>query len=150
MKEYSFGIIPVYKENGQRCFLLVRHREDPTLSKGVGRGGHWAFPKGHAQGTEEGVQAAVREFGEETGIEEVDVVSGVSFLEHYTFTRENKNVSKTATYFIGFVRAVEVRIQREEIQDFRWVSYEDALELMTFEEARRVLQKAQLYLTEHE
>ena len=147
MKEHSFGIIPVYKENGQRRFLLVRHREYSILSKGVGQGGHWAFPKGHAEGAEEGVQAAVRELKEETGIEEVDVVSDVSFSEHYTFARANKNISKTVTYFIGFVHATEVRIQEEEIQDFRWVSYGDALELITFEEARTVLQHAQLYLS---
>jgi len=56
MKERSFGAV-VVDEKGR--YLLVKHRY----------GGHWDFPKGHMEGDESPLEAALREVLEETGLE---------------------------------------------------------------------------------
>ncbi|NJO79196.1 MAG: NUDIX domain-containing protein [Cyanobacteria bacterium RM1_2_2] len=57
MQDLSFGIVPLLQQNGEHLFLLVQHQA-----------GHWSFPKGHAEADETPLQAACREFEEETGI----------------------------------------------------------------------------------
>lgn len=145
MHVQAFGIIPVHQEGAARRFLLVQHCKGHTFREGAGDG-HWAFPKGHADENEQGIATAVRELQEETGIGGVDVIDSVLFHEEYTFIQNNERVFKRVTYFIGFVQDTEVIIQQNEIQDYRWVSYEEAIDLMTFEEGRDVLRRAQKYL----
>lgn len=131
----SFGIIPTRVGNRQRLYLLIRHHA-----------GHWGFPKGHADADETGIQAARRELREETGIAEVDVSDDVEFTEEYRFSRDGQMFHKTVTYYLGTVNTSAVVIQDEELQDFRWVPFRQAMELITFPEGKRLLTAARDYV----
>ena len=72
--DQAFGLIPVLINNNHYQFLLIQHQ-----------GGHWGFPKGHAEAGESPVQSACREFEEETGITQYEVNEGVSLIEQYQF-----------------------------------------------------------------
>lgn len=136
MKERSFGIVPIYKtKDGSYRFLLIKRRE-----------GDWGFPKGHKKEGESAVTAAKREACEEAGLKTLTVQGKPAFLEKYTFQREKKTILKTVKYFIGFAKSKKTKIQKEEIGDSRWVSYKDALKLMSFKEAKEILRKAYYYL----
>ena len=137
MKDKSFGIIPVSKQEKEYKFLLVRHNV-----------GHWAFPKGHPEIGETEEESAKREFREETGIkEEVDLISSAIFYEKYQYEFSGKLIDKTVKYFLGFVdHKNKIKIQEKEIQDFKWVSYNEAMKLITFEDGKKVLQEAFEYL----
>ena len=114
---YSFGIIPIYRNKiGKLLFLLVRHLEGHTFRTGA-NGGHWAFPKGHPKDGEDSLSAAMREFKEETGIEEVEVIKDKKFEEHYSFSAHGTPVNKTVTYYLGIVGDSTVTIQEEKLQD---------------------------------
>jgi bis(5'-nucleosidyl)-tetraphosphatase len=138
VRDKSFGFIPVRQQDGQWQFLLVQHHA-----------GHWAFPKGHAENNETDVEAARRELLEETGIAEVKLLEDISLSETYYFRRGQQTIAKTVRYFLGLVRSGEVRIQAAEIKAFRWVSYEEALGLITFSESRRIINEARDYLEQH-
>lgn len=112
-------------------FLLIQHR-----------GGHWAFPKGHAEPGESHLETARRELLEETGIAEVDVREDQKFVEHYDTIKRGREIDKTVTYFLGWVKRPEVRIQAEEVRDFAWLELEEASRKITYEETRRVLRAA--------
>ncbi len=137
-KEHSFGVIPLAGGPSGIVFLVVRHRK-----------GHWGFPKGHRKGSESEIDAAEREFREETGIGEASVLPEPAFMEDYRFRRGGEKVEKSVKYFLGFVRERTVHLETDEIQDARWVSFEDALGLLTFPEARRMLQEVKAYLDEN-
>lgn len=152
MQEKSFGIVPIYKKSGEYLFLLVQQNA-----------GHWAFPKGHAEGSESDIEAARRELWEETGIRDVEVVPHIFFTERYVFSFLGKflpwpkfrfarfmkggiRVFKSVVYFIGFVKNNTVQISKEEIRDYKWLNYEKALRLLTFPAGRRVLSEVHKYI----
>lgn len=150
MTEQSFGIIPFHTTQQGIQFLLIHQR--PSAHRPQDKVGHWGFPKGHAEEKETPVEAALREFCEETGLapQNIEVNQKKSFREYYVFTRvftqEKKRISKTAIYFLGRVIKGRISVQKKEIQDYRWASYSEAMKLLTFPEARKVLTQAHEYL----
>lgn len=130
-KDSSFGVIPIYQDAGETRYLLIQHQA-----------GHWAFPKGHAEPGESETQTALRELREETGICDVTLRADMHITETYRFSRNGQAVEKTVRYFVGLVRSSAVRIQDEEIRDYRWATYEEARALLTYEQARHSLEEA--------
>lgn len=131
LKDYSFGVVPARAENSRILYLLVQHR-----------GGHWSFPKGHAEPGETPLATARRELSEETGIREADIRDHETFVERYDTIKRGKDVDKTVTYFLGWIAGPAVRIQPEEISAFAWLPYAEALSRITYEETRRILRDA--------
>lgn len=135
MQEKSFGIVPVFESGEKHFFLLIKHSN-----------GHWSFPKGHADEGEMEIETAKRELEEETGIRDYKLVGNASFSEQYTFQKEGNLVNKIVKYFLAIVQNQDIRIQPEEISDYKWVEFDDAIKLITHKEAREVLEKAEEYL----
>jgi len=137
----SCGVIPVRGHGACARFLLVLSRK-----------GHWAFPKGHADPGETDQQAALRELREETGISRVSLLPGRRFQEQYDFAdKQGRPVHKTVVYFLGFVRHVQpIRLQAQEIADFRWCDSQEALELITFPECRGMFRSVLAFLQQYE
>ena len=138
--DQSFGIIPICRdrESGTIKFLLIQHRF----------GEHWAFPKGHAEADESGMQAAMREFTEETGIEGVIIDASIYFDESYM--RPNGMGLKGVRYWIGSVSNPKVKVQEKEVQAYRWVTARQGQKLITYDENREVLKRAFAYLDKDE
>lgn len=116
-------------------FLVIQQRK-----------GHWGFPKGHPKKKETPTQTALRECGEETDLNAIEIDAQKAFREHYVFMRDDKHVFKTVTYFLGQVTKGSVRVQKKEIAGYRWTSYDEAMLLLSFPEVRDVLEQAQQYL----
>ena len=140
-KEYSFGVIPVYKqEDGKYLFLLIQGLNSDD----------WFFPKGHIEDGETEIEAASRELMEEAGIKDIDIKTDVSFLENYKFyvLRENNSeiTDKTVKLFLGFAQNKDAYIQKSEVKDYKWVTFEEALELIKHEEGDRILKEVNDYL----
>ena len=91
---------------------------------------HWDFPKGIRERGEEAMEAAVREVGEETGINEMSFEWGDRFFETGPYSR-----GKIARYFIATTvqKDVEMGISPEtgepEHHEWRWVSFDEAFDL---------------------
>ncbi len=134
MTDQSFGIIPFRTTQQGIEFLLVHQQK-----------GHWGFPKGHAEQNETPIEAALRECKEETGLASIEGNEEKAFREHYVFVHDGIHVFKTITYFLGRVSKGRISIQKEEIQDYRWASYEEAMQLLSFPEVRGVLKDANPY-----
>jgi 8-oxo-dGTP pyrophosphatase MutT (NUDIX family) len=138
--DYSYGVIPVWRDATQRQYLLIQHHA-----------GHWAFPKGHAEGEETPIEAAHREFAEETGITACRILETPAFVEHYTFRkRSGHRVQKTVTYFLGLVDEPTVYPQEAEVADYAWGGAGETRQRCTFEEARRLLDQAEQYFTDND
>jgi len=118
------GAITVRDTKDGPQVLLVRAKKDPRA---------WIFPKGHQEEGETLVETAIRELGEEGGVIGKPVTSlGVS-----KFRSGNENVE--VTYFL--VRDTGRRVPAE--RKVVWRSIPDAKELVSFDDGRRLLDKAQ-------
>jgi 8-oxo-dGTP pyrophosphatase MutT (NUDIX family) len=139
MKDKSFGIIPIFKLEGENLVLLVQHSH----------GNHWSLPKGHPEEGESEVETASRELFEETGLREPEILSEKVFEEYYEFTtKSGEPIEKSVSYFIGLVSDPVVLIQEAEILDFKWLSFDDAIDEASFEGTKRILTDARSYLAE--
>jgi len=91
---------------------------------------HWDFPKGIREQGEQPMEAARRELGEETGIEDVAFDWGERYFETGPYSR-----GKVARYYIASTatEAVNMGISPEtgepEHHEWRWVTFDEAYDL---------------------
>jgi bis(5'-nucleosidyl)-tetraphosphatase len=124
----SFGIVPLRRRGDAWQVYLVKHI----------RGHFWGFPKGHAQGDEKALDAALREMKEETSLELVTLLSEKPIIEKYQFLHNQERVYKTVLYFAAEVMG-EAKIQEEEVEDAGWFHLEKAMKKLTFPQGKTVL-----------
>ena len=93
---------------------------------------NWDFPKGLVDTGEEQLACAQREVAEETGLTELDWPFGEDFKE----TLPYGDHKKVARYYLCETAEHDVKLPispelgRPEHQEFRWVSFEEAEDLL--------------------
>ncbi|HEY7682633.1 MAG TPA: NUDIX domain-containing protein [Gemmatimonadales bacterium] len=112
-------------------FLLIR---DPY--------GHWGFPKGHLEGEETPAGAAFRESAEETGLTDLLLHGPIRIIDwHFRF--KGRYIHKFCHFFLFESPGSEVVPQLDEgITDYRWLSLDEALDQLSYDNARGVLKRA--------
>jgi len=137
--EKSCGVVVYHTaKSGTNEILLLHYPE-----------GHWDFPKGHIEEGEEDLETALRELEEETGISDAEIINEFKEKMHYFFTKKEGTISKTVCFFLAKNKHKNVKISHEHV-DFEWMSYNEALERLTFENARVILKKAKQFLARDE
>lgn len=106
--------------------------------------GDWGFPKGHMEPGETEVETARREIFEEVGLQ-------VTFLEGYReelcYPLPRKPCyTKHCVYFLARYQGQNVRCQEAEVSETRLLTFEEAMECLTFPASRELLQKAEAFL----
>lgn len=142
INDQSFGIIPFYLKDQTFKYLLIEHQK-----------GHWAFPKGHAESTDNSeIETAKREFYEETGLNAHIFMSQKQFREEYWFTNpDGQKVSKKVDFYLGVVDPdTKFKLQTAEVANAKWLSFSEAIDLMTFPAGKKVIQLAHDYLLQHQ
>ena len=116
----SAGVVVVRQaEEGWR-FLLLRAFN------------HWDFPKGMVEPGEEPLAAAVREVREESLIGDLEFAWGETSTRTGPYSR-----GKVACYFIATTRTEEITLPvnpelgRPEHSEFRWVDYDEAVQMVS-------------------
>lgn len=106
----------------------------------------WGYPKGHVEGNETLVEAAQREIKEETGL--VAIINP-NFTTKVEYDMKNGN-HKIITFFVAEVSTdVKVKRQVEEISEYRWCTYQEALSLVTYDNLKPPLTAANQYIRSH-
>ena len=100
--------------------------------------GNWGFPKGHTEDQETDIQTAIREVTEETGIN-IKILDGFKKSIKYIPFPE---VLKEVIFFIGITEEEKVTIDKDEIEDYMWCSYEEALKMITYKPQRDVMESS--------
>jgi len=131
----SAGIVVYYKNNSDITYLLLQYLH-----------GHWDFVKGKLEPGENRHDAAVRELQEETGITAITLDTNFSKSLSYIYTERDGIVTKKTVYFfIGRVTDTHITLSSEHI-DYTWLPLEDALNQLTFKNARDVLKAAHEFI----
>lgn len=107
--------------------------------------GDVGFPKGHVESGETELQTAIRELKEETNVE-VEVVDGFRIQIEYPLPKR-PDVIKQSVYFLGRAVTDDVICQEGEVINAAFVSYDDAMRTLTFEDTRRLLEDAKTYVS---
>jgi len=119
-----------FKNHQQPRFLLVGAKQ---------ASGQWIFPKGHVEPNETPGQAALRELKEEAGVEG-KLLRRVGRLR-FPYRGENVDVD----YYL-----IEATGEgpSEEGRDRLWLPLDEALQRLTFDDARRLLASNRALLSE--
>jgi 8-oxo-dGTP pyrophosphatase MutT (NUDIX family) len=135
IEEKSCGII-LFRDTGSgRFYLLLNYIE-----------GHWDFPKGHVEKGEDELQTALRETQEETGIAAVNMLPEFRESLDYSYLRASKKFHKTVYFFIARTEEEKVRLSDEHTGSV-WLPYKTAHKKLTFENAKKILEKAEAFLS---
>jgi 8-oxo-dGTP pyrophosphatase MutT (NUDIX family) len=103
---------------------------------------NWGFPKGHLEGDESPAQAALRETAEETGLEHL-VLQGPIRVIDWHFRFRGRHIHKYCHFFLFESPDGEAWPQVEEgITACQWRPLNEALEVLSYDNARGVLKRA--------
>jgi ADP-ribose pyrophosphatase YjhB (NUDIX family) len=130
-REVSAGGVVYRVAEGQPLFLLIRDSYR-----------NWGFPKGHLEKNELPEAAAIREVAEETGLTELAVRSQLATIDwHFRF--RGRLIHKLCHFYLMEAASAHTSPQREEgITACKWVPIDEALALISYANARAVLQRA--------
>lgn len=130
-KEKSCGAVIYRMVGGARQYFLLLNKKNNAK-------GHWGFPKGHIEPGENEYETAAREILEETGLY-VIFCGNTRIVSYYN---PKPDIEKDAVYFVATVRNNQsVRLQKEEVADYKWCTFSEAKALLTFDED--ILQKVE-------
>lgn len=131
--EKSSGAIVYRKKDGKYEFLIIRASGE----------GSYGFPKGHMEKNETEIETAIRETKEETNID-IDIKT-TDFRKSVKYIIPN-NIFKEVVVFLAEAKNDNIKVDENELSMARWMSYKEALKVLTFVAQRNILKKAMLYL----
>lgn len=117
------------------CGCVIINDDKVLLVKQVD--GHWGFPKGHVEENETEEETAIREVYEETNLQ-VEIFS--DFYKKVTYS-PRENVMKDVIFFLARPKSIDTKPQEAEISKVEWVSFDEALNILTYEDTKNILKE---------
>ena len=137
IKEKSAGAVVFRKDREIRYLLLYRKAKLHYKES-------WDFPKGKIEEEDE-KETIKREILEETGINDVRIIPSFKEKISYFYKKENKLISKEVVYYLVETKEEKVNIS-DEHDGYKWANYNEAIKLLTFDNAKNILKKADNFL----
>lgn len=123
------GIVVRYEDSIPQLVVGRRRRERD--------GQTWTLPKGTPIAGESLEQTAVREVCEETGLT-VRILAPLDAIR-YTFVQRGLRIHKTVHYFIMKPTGGALQDHDREFEEVRWVYFDEATRLLSFETERTLV-----------
>ena len=130
--EKSCGAVVFTRVGGEIRYVLARSLR-----------GHYGFPKGHVENGETEEETALREIREEVGLRP-RLVPGFREISEYTLPVSG--IPKQVVIFLAEYRDQRIVPQKEELMSAELVPYRKAMELLPYENDRRILKAAEEFL----
>jgi 8-oxo-dGTP pyrophosphatase MutT (NUDIX family) len=126
------GIVVRYEAGRPQLVIGSRRRERD--------GRTWTLPKGTPERGESTEETAVREVGEETGLE-VRITGPLEDIE-YWFVQSGARIHKTVHYFMMEPVGGDLARHDHEFDQVRWIDFGEAAAILTFETERALVARA--------
>lgn len=99
----------------------------------------WTIPKGHIEEGEEAKQTASREISEETGLQEMDVLSWLGKI-NFRYRRVQSLVLMTTEIFLVRAKGDTDKLTPEDwMNDVKWLDSKDALDKIEYEDIGKLM-----------
>ena len=140
-QEVSAGAVICRKESDGLKFLLIYSKRNSS----------WGLPKGHLESGETEIGAAGREIQEETGIDDLNFVAGFREEDIYESVSNRvqfmgQTIEKHSVYFLAMTKADQIKVDPDEISDYRWLAIQEAESMLSFNSSKKIIRKAYDYL----
>jgi len=120
----------IFRKNGNKTEYLL-------LKRVPERNGFWQPVTGGLEEGETRTEALIREIKEETGIKNlIRVIEGL-----YYFEFSDPNLNQEYVYGVEVSPTEELVIDGEEHSEYRWCSFQEALQLLSWKENKEALKK---------
>ena len=129
----SAGGIVVRHQDGQAWFVVGSRRRERD-------GRTWTLPKGTPNPGETTRETAIREVNEETGLD-VRITGPLDSIE-YDFVQSGRRIHKTVHYFLMEPTGGSLEGHDHEFDEVRWIRFDEAPTVLTFETERALVAKA--------
>lgn len=129
-KDFSAGGVVV---RGDEVVVIVPRRRGGQDGRVLG------LPKGHLDGDESEVEAALREVREETGVE-AEPVGKLGEIS-YTYERRGRPIEKRVVFYLLEYRSGELDHDHE-IEHVQWMPLSEAVNSLTYEGEREMVARA--------
>lgn len=126
------GIVVRYDAGRPHLVIGSRRRDRDSYT--------WTLPKGTPDRGETIEETALREVGEETGLE-VRITGPLDKIE-YTFVQSGTRIHKTVHYFLMEPIGGDLSRHDREFDQVRWIPFEEAGSVLTFETERALVDRA--------
>lgn len=143
--EKSAGAIVFKRENSKIKYLLLQYES----MKEKGKPSHWEFPRGSVEEREDETKAAKREVREETGLKDLEFIPGFREQEKIFFRKQGELVLKIIILYLALLKKGKVAVSWEHL-GFEWLEYKEALDRLTYKTSKKLLTKANEFLTKGE
>ena len=108
--------------------------------------GHWDFPKGHVEDSDEDHHAtARRELEEETGIDEIIFVPEFVDRSEYSYRHKGRKRTKQVYWYLAETERITVTLSNEH-QGHMWLDWEQAKDQLSHNETKKVLESAHQHM----
>lgn len=130
--EKSCGMVIFTQLANEHKYVLVQSKN-----------GQFGFPKGHIEIGETEKETARREVWEEVRLIP-KFLAGFREISEYFIP--SINVKKQVVFFLGYYQSQEIIIQEAELKGAFLVSFKEAMDLLVYENDKKILAKAELFL----
>lgn len=109
----------------------------------------WVFPKGHMEGGETEVQTAKRELFEESGVRACDDECFGKVCEYKFYFDGERAIKVIKVYGFVISSICDIVVNKEEGFIFgKWLLYDEAIKMLSHDDAREALSKCMVKLKE--
>jgi bis(5'-nucleosidyl)-tetraphosphatase len=134
LREKSCGAVVYLRKGSEILYLLLNYEA-----------GHWDFVKGNVEINESEKETVVRELREETGITDAKFIEGFKERIEYYYRRQGDTVHKEVVFYLMETSTENITLSFEHIGSI-WLNYSQAMEKLTFKNAKEMLKKADEFL----
>lgn len=128
VREPTAGGIVFRRRNGKIQFLLIQDAKD-----------RWTIPKGHIEEGEDSKTTAKREIGEETGLQEMEILSWLGKI-NFRYRRQTSLVLMTTEIFLVRALGDTDKLQPEDwMNGCEWMDAAEALDKIEYEDIGKLM-----------
>lgn len=109
--------------------------------------GHFDFVKGHTEKGEGELDTLKREMFEETGISKFSLVPGFKKKISYFYRKGPRLIKKEVVFYLAKTLRKSITLSFEH-KNYFWLNYKDARKKLTYNNAKRILDRAQKFLSQ--